>query len=154
MSNSNFDAQPWFDDLYPGFMVTSQPRFVPEREIVDFARLWDPQPYHIDTEAAKSSVFGRLVGSGTHMHALTMRLGVDSNVLCGKAVLGLGLDRVRYLKPLLPDTSVAATFAVTDARLSASRPGYGVVTWEVKLLDEAGEAIYSAVLANLYRRRP
>jgi acyl dehydratase len=146
--------QPWFEDLYPGYSVVSDPRLVTQEEIVAFATLWDPQPYHLDPEAAEHSVFGQLVGSGTHMHALMMRLGFDSGVLCGNAELGLGLDEMRFLKPLLPDRAVTATFMVLSARASKSRPGHGVVAWRVELLDDAGAVMFSAILTNLYRRRP
>jgi acyl dehydratase len=146
-------AQPWFEDIYPGYRVVSNPRLVTQDEIVSFATLWDPQPYHLDPEAAKHSVFGQLVGSGTHMHALMMRLGFDSGVLCGKAELGLGLDDM-LLKPLLPGRSVTATFTVLSARVSKSRPEHGVVSWRVELLDDDGAVMFSAILANLYRREP
>lgn len=147
-------AQPWFEDLSPGYRVVSDPRLVTQQEIVAFATLWDPQPFHLDPEAAKHSVFGQLVGSGVHMHALTMRLGVDCDVLCGKAELGLGLDEMRFLKPLLPDRAVTAAFTVLSARASQSRPEHGVVAWRIELLDDAGAVIFSAILTNLYRREP
>lgn len=146
-------AQPWFEDLSPGYSVVSDPRLVTQQEIVAFATLWDPQPYHLDPEAAKHRVFGQLVGSGVHMHALTMRLGVDCGVSCGKAELGLGLDEMRFLEPLLTDRAVTAAFTVLSTRASQSRPEHGIVTWRIELLDDAVAVIFSATLTNLYRRK-
>ncbi len=73
-------GQPWFDELYPGYSVSSAPRRVEQEEIVAFARDWDPQPFHIDADLANATAFGQMVASGVHMHALMMRLG--STAMC------------------------------------------------------------------------
>ncbi|WP_413873856.1 MaoC/PaaZ C-terminal domain-containing protein [Albidovulum sp.] len=146
-------GQPWFDDLYPGYRVSSAPRRVERDEIIAFARDWDPQPFHIDADLAKASAFGQLVASGVHMHALMMRLGFDSNVLTGHAEIGLGLDGMRFLHPLLPGATIRAVFTVLDLRPSASRPEHGVVRWQTDLVEEGGPELFTARLANLYRRR-
>ncbi|MBP9184028.1 MAG: hypothetical protein KBF78_12915 [Fuscovulum sp.] len=146
--------QPWFEDLSPGYTVTSQPRLVTEQEIVAFAQLWDPQPFHTDALAARDSAFGRLVASGTHMHALMMRLGYDANVLRGKSEIGLGVDEMRFLQPLTPDTTITARFTVLSLRPSASRAAHGIVRWQAQLLDEGKAVLFSAIVAALHRRRP
>ncbi len=147
-------GQPWFEDLGPGYRVVSAARWVDRAEIVAFAHDWDPQPFHIDPERAKASAFGQLVASGVHMHALMMRLGFDSNVLTGHAEVGLGLDAMRFLHPLVPDTWVQAVFTVLEARPSQSRPAHGVVRWQTDLQAVDGPILFTAVLVNLYRRRP
>ena len=146
--------QPWFEDIAPGYSVTSLPRLVTEDEIVAFARLWDPQPFHTDAGAAKDSAFGQLVASGTHMHGLMMRLGFDADVLRGKSEIGLGVDEMRFLRPLLPDTTITARFTVLSTRASASRPTHGVVRWQASLQDSQGAVLFSAVVAVLHRRHP
>lgn len=147
-------GQPWFEDLFPGYRVTSAPRRVETDEITAFARDWDPQRFHLDPDLAKASAFGQLVACGVHMHALMMRLGVDGKVLTGHAEIGLGLDGMRFLRPLLPRTTVRAVFTVQDLRPSASRPAHGVVRWQTDLVQDGGPVLFTACLANLYRRRP
>lgn len=83
-----------------------------------------------------------------------MRLGYDADVLCGKSEIGLGVDEMRFLRPLLPETSVTAEFTVVSVRPSASRPTHGVVRWRARLKDGQGEVLFSAVVAVLHRRRP
>jgi acyl dehydratase len=146
--------QPWFDDMVPGYTVTSQPHLVNAEEIVAFGQLWDPQPFHTDAVAARDSAFGQLVASGTHMHALMMRLGYDANVLRGKSEIGLGVDEMRFLQPLTPGTTITARFTVLSLRASASRPTHGIVRWHAQLLDEDDVVLFSAVAAVLHRRRP
>jgi acyl dehydratase len=144
--------QPWFEELTIGHRVVSAPRLVTAEEIIAFGRLWDPQPFHVDPEAARSTVFGQLVASGTHMHALMLRLGYDCGVLRGKSEIGLGVDEMRFLKPLLPETEVAASFTVLSLRASASRPQHGVVRWSSVLRDRSGNELFSAIVATLHRR--
>lgn len=146
--------QPWFEDLAPGYRVDSQPRLVTQQEIVAFAQLWDPQPFHTDAEAARDSAFGQLVASGTHMHALMMRLGFDADVLRGKSEIGLGVYEMRFLRPLTPGTTITARFTVVSLRPSASRPANGVVRWLAQLRDGQGAVLFSAIVAALHRRRP
>ena len=88
------------------------------------------------------------------MHALMMRLGFDADVLRGKSEIGLGVDEMRFLLPLLPDTTITARFTLLSTRASASRPTHGVVQWQASLQDSQGGVLFSAVVAVLHRRRP
>lgn len=146
-------SAPFFEDLFRGYAVTSPPRRVSAGEIIAFASQWDPQPFHVDPEAAVQSEFGQHVGSGAHMYALMMRLGVESGALTGNAVLGVGLDRMRFHRPLLPESNIRAGFTVVALRLSASRKHLGIVRWRCTLTDDTDDVIFSAFLINLYRRR-
>jgi len=144
---------PFFEDLHVGYSATSEPTVVSKQDIIDFATKWDPQPFHIDEEAATKTFFGQLVASGVHSFAVTMRLGVDCRVLTGNSVAGLGVDKMRFPAPLLPDTTVTATFTVESLRRSESKPGFGVVNWSVAASDHRGTAIFTAIFTNLYRCR-
>ncbi len=143
----------FFEDLAVGFAVTSRTYDVGTDEIIEFATSWDPQPFHVDKEAARDTFFGTLVASGVHTFAITMRLGVDCGVLTGNSVAGLGIDRMRFLAPVLPDSRIAATFTVESLRPSRSKPELGIVNWDVLTCDEIGKRVFAAQFTNLYRRK-
>ena len=143
----------FFEDLAIGFAVTSRTYDVGKDEIVEFATSWDPQPFHIDEAAARDTFFGTLVASGVHTFAIAMRLGVDCGVLTGNSVAGLGIDRMRFLAPVLPDSTLTATFTVESLRPSRSKPAFGIVDWDVVIRDETGKGVFAAQFTNLYRRK-
>lgn len=145
---------PFFEDLSIGYTVWSEGRLVPKAEIIEFAKVWDPQPFHIDEEKAGDTFFGALVASGAHTYAVTMRLGVDCRVLTGNAVAGFGVDEMRFRAPVAPESVLRARFRVKSTRTSSSKPDFGIVGWEVETFDQNGTRVLSAVMTNLYRRRP
>lgn len=144
----------WFDDLTIGHSVTAPPAALTREAIIRFAAEFDPQPFHLDEAAARDSFFGALVASGAHSFAFTMRRGVDAGVFTGHAVAGLGVDDIRFLKPIPPDLPLTARFTVTALRPSTSKPGLGIVHWASLLLGPDGTPFFSAVIKNLMRRRP
>jgi acyl dehydratase len=147
-------ASPFFEDLYVGYRVVTG--YWPDTtdDIVSFARDWDPQPFHLDERAAKDSFFGRLVGSGVHTYAITMRLCVDAGIFTGNAVAGLGFDQLRFKAPVYPGNVLSVRLAVASLRASNSKPGLGVVHWNVNTSDESGRSVLSVVVSNLFRCRP
>jgi acyl dehydratase len=144
----------FYEDLSIGHRVCSDGRLVTKGEIIDFATKWDPQPFHVDEEKSVDTFFGTLVASGIHTYAVMMRLGVDCRVLTGNAVAGFGVDEMRYLAPVLPDSVLRAQFTVTSKRTSNSKPGFGIVRWQVETFEQHDKLVLSAFLTNLYRRRP
>ena len=115
---------PFFDDLSVGHAVLSDGRLVTKAEIIEFAKVWDPQPFHIDEEKAADTFFGALVASGAHTYAVTMRLGVDCRVLTGNAVAGFGVDEMRFRAPVVPESVLRPRFTVRSMRASSSKPGW------------------------------
>ena len=119
-------------------------------EIMAFATQFDPQPFHLDDEAAKQSVFGALCASGWHTCAMAMRLMV-TNFLCHTSSLGSpGLDKLRWLKPVYPGDTLRLQHTFLDKRVMAKRPHVGMVltTWEMfnqhgdKVLHMEGWAMF------------
>lgn len=142
----------WFDDLWVGFNVTSEPIALTKEAVIRFASEFDPQPFHMDEAAAADTFFGQLVASGAHSYALTMRLGVNAGVFTGNAVAGLGVDDMRFHKPVLPDSNLRAKFTVKALRGSTSKPDLGVVDWQADTFDDQGVRVFSAIIRNLVRR--
>lgn len=126
---------------------------VTREEILEFARRYDPQPFHTDEEAAKESIYGGLIASGWHTCAMMMRLLCDA-VLVDAASLGSpGVESVRWLKPVRPGDTLRARMRVLETRASRSKPDRGIIRsrWEVSNQD--GETVMTMEGMGMYRRR-
>src|SRR5215510_802549 len=102
-------ARQYLEDYSAGQIYRSARMTIDKDQIIAFAGQFDPQPYHLDEEAAHKSVFGGLAASGWHTAALTMRLLVDSEFRLAHRILGVGVDELRWLRPVRPDDSLFET---------------------------------------------
>jgi acyl dehydratase len=144
----------YFEDLEPGQVVELGEHTVSEEEIVAFARQWDPQPFHLDPEAAKASVFGGLIASGWHTGAMWMRLYVDS-LLDGAASMGSpGIEELRWLAPVRPGDTLSGRLTVLEATPSERHPGRGTVRIRGEMVNQDGVAVMSMVSRGHFGRRP
>ena len=126
-------------DLHVGQRFTSDSHTFTTEEIISFAKLYDPQPFHTDEVAAKSSVFGSLVASGWHSSCISMRLIVESVHLdCG--LVGLG-GTIVWLKPVHPGNSIHVESEIAEITHSRSKPGQAVVMMQCKVKNEANETV-------------
>jgi acyl dehydratase len=126
------------EDFTEGQVFALGPRLVSAEEIIAFAREFDPQPFHVDEEAARQSVLGGLAASGWHTTCLLTRLMCDA-VLRHSAVLGSsGMDEVKWLKPVMAGDVLSGDMRATAARPSSSRPGIGIVSFEAFLAGQDG----------------
>lgn len=99
--------------------------------IRSFARLYDPQPMHLDEQAARDTVFGELIGSGWQTLAVTMRLLVDARLLGSTPIVGAEFKDMRFHAPMRPGDTLRASAEVTAIRPSKSRPDRGFIDFEV-----------------------
>src|SRR4051794_9897052 len=112
----------YYEDFVQGQRIElGSVSFSPE-EIVEFATKYDPQPMHIDPEAARASIYGGLIASGWHTAAKYMRLLVDSVIGEAKSHGSPGVDNLRWLKPVRPGDTLSGRFTILDCRPSNSRP--------------------------------
>ncbi|MGX7706923.1 MaoC family dehydratase [Methylobacterium sp. Gmos1] len=144
----------YLDDLAPGQTYGSGETTVTEADIVRFARDFDPQPFHLDAEAAKTTFFGGLAASGWHTAALTMRLLVDSEMRLAGGIVGAGMDELRWPKPLRPGDTIRLESEVIEVRPSRSRPSQGLAKVRTTTLNQHGEAVQVLVANLLVVRRP
>lgn len=119
-----------------------------------FAAAFDPQPFHLDEAAAKASIFGRLVASGWHTMAVTMRLLVDGELRSLWGLVGLGADELRWPRPVLPGDVLSVEWEVLEVRPSASKPDRGTARLQVTTRNQQGEIVLSLVTTILLPRRP
>ena len=144
---------PWLEDFTPGTTFETPAEIVDEAEIVAFAGRYDPQPFHLDREAAEGSLFGGLVASGWHTAALTMGLLVRHVPAPKGGWVGLGVQDMRW-GPLRPGDAIRLRVEVVDARVSSGRPDRGVVRLGVRTLNQSDEEVQRYVVSVLVPARP
>lgn len=144
----------YLEDFTPGSTFDLGAVAVSEADMIGFARQFDPQPFHLDPDAAAQSPFGGLVASGWHTAALCMRLLVDG-LLVRTATLGSpGIDALRWLRPLRPGDTLHLRATVSAVRPSESKPDRGVLTLHLEAYNQKGEALLSMEGVNFVRRAP
>jgi acyl dehydratase len=139
----------YFEDLQVGQRFTTAGTYtVHEAQIKAFAAEFDPQPFHLDAEAARATVFGGLVASGWHTAAITMRLIIEGGPRLAGGTVGLGAE-VSWLKPVRPGDTLSVHGEVLETTLSRSRPNRGRVTMRSETrnqLDEVVQVLISKVM--------
>jgi acyl dehydratase len=144
----------YFEDFQPGAVVELGSRTLDEAAIVAFARDYDPQPFHTDPEAARSSDFGGLIASGWQTVGVYMRLLVDG-CINGTVSLGSpGVEEIRWLVPVRPGDTLRARFTVLEARPSRSRPDRGTVVSLGEVTNQKGEVVMTLRGMGIFGRRP
>ena len=121
----------YLEDFAVGQRYGSSRIRVDEARIKSFAGEFDPQPYHLDDDAARRSVFGGLAASGWHTAALTMRLLVEGELKPAGGILGLGFEEFRWPRPVRPGDELTVESEVLEVRPSTSRPDQGVIKHEL-----------------------
>ena len=119
-----------------------------------FARQWDPQPFHVDPEAARQSIYGGLIASGWQTALLTMRLQVDTLLSRMDAHGSPGVENIRFRKPVRAGDRLRVRYTVLVAEPSAKRPTMGKLLGRTEVLDETGDVVYQMDGWGLVGRRP
>ena len=127
---------------------------VEKQRIETFAAEFDPQPFHLDEQAARSTLFGGLAASGWHTAAVSMRLLVESELKPACGIIGAGFDELRWPRPVRPDDELRVESEVLDVRPSQSRPNEGLLRLRMTTLNQNGEAVQVAIGYLLVQRRP
>ncbi|RMH18138.1 MAG: MaoC family dehydratase [Acidobacteria bacterium] len=144
----------FFDDFTLGERAGFGAVEVRREEVIDFARRFDPQPFHLDEEAARRSPFGGLIASGWHTVALTMRLMVEALGGGESGSLGSpGADRIRWLEPVRPGDVLSVELEVRALRPSRSKPDRGLVEIEVTTLNQHRRPVMTMLALGIFRRR-
>lgn len=143
----------YFEDYIPGQVSEFGRIKVEEAEVIAFAQRFDPQLFHTDPEAAKQSVFGRLIASGWHTLCLMMRLIVDHYISPAASLGSPGVDEVRWTKPVYPGDVLSLRVTVLDAERSRSKPDRGLVRSYVEALNQNGEVVMTMKGLSLIKLR-
>ena len=132
----------YLEDYEPGLVIRSDSRLITEEEIIEFAKVWDRAPFHVDPEAARASIHGGIIACAAHIFAITCRLGHDMET--GDAGLAsLGFDELRMHQPLRAGDTVYYIGECIGARRSTTKPDRGVIEIYYKLFNQDDEMIFS-----------
>lgn len=142
----------YFEDFEAGQVVELGSHTVTEQEIVEFARQWDPQPFHIDPVAAAESVFGGLIASGWHTGALWMRLYVGSLLGAASGRGSTGIEELRWLAPVRPGDTLTARLTVLETIPSERRSDRGTVKIRGEMVNQDGVTVMSMVSRGHFGR--
>jgi acyl dehydratase len=147
----------FWEDFRVGEVIESAESYemTPER-IHAYASEFDPQPIHLDPDAAAKEIFGGIIASGWHSLSATMRLIVRTNIFDGAPVVGGGIDNLRYLKPVRPGDRLRARAEVIGARMSASHPDRGYLIVRVTTIrnEDPADLVLTQDWTLLVPRRP
>ena len=153
LATSKQSPKLYWEDFTPGRMFEYGPRRITREEILDFAREFDPQPFHIDDAAARASMLGALCASGWHSCCIVMRMSADSFVLNSSSMGAPGVDEVRWLAPILPDDELTLRATVLSVRPSNSRPDMGFVNIQLELFNASRARVMSLKAPLMFGRR-
>jgi acyl dehydratase len=144
----------YFEDLAVGQTFGTGTVKVETEMIKAFASEFDPQPFHLDEEAAHESLFGGLVASGWHTAALTMRLLVEGELKIVGGLIGMGAEELRWPRPVRPGDVLRVECEVLDLRPSKSQPDRGIVRVRNTTLNQDGQPVMVLVVNMIVPRRP
>jgi acyl dehydratase len=134
------DDRLYLEDFHVGQRFTSATHRIDVAQIKAFARKFDPQPFHLDEEAAKGTLFGRLVASGWHTAAISMRLQVESGLPIAGGMIGIG-GEMSWPQPTLPDDVLRVETEIKEVTPSRSRPDRGVVRVRSETRNQRNEVV-------------
>jgi acyl dehydratase len=145
----------YLDDLELGAETTFGSYEVTREEVLDFARKYDPQPFHLSDEAAAKTHFGRLAASGWHTCAMVMAVIARHVVKEEQAGLGSpGIDELRWLKPVYPGDTLHVSSRIVEIRPSRSKPDIGSFRSATTVTNQDGVPVLTFTSIVLMRRRP
>ena len=144
----------YFEDFFPGQEIALGSRAVSEEEMIAFATQFDPQPFHVDHDAAANSLFKGVIASGWHTCSMMMRLVVDNLMSESSSMGSPGLDGVRWLLPVRAGDTISVSYLTTKVKPSTSRTDRGVVWSKWTATNQHGEAVCTIEGMGMFGRRP
>ena len=143
----------YLDDLAVGQTFATGSRTLDEAAIIAFAREYDPQPFHLDAEAAKHTFFGGLVASGWHTAAITMRLLVETGLPLAGGVIGAG-GSIKWPRPTYAGDTVMVRGHIAEVTPSEKRPDRGMALISTETVNQKGEVVQVMTANLIVPRRP
>jgi acyl dehydratase len=144
----------YFEDLAVGQTFKSATVTVAREAIIAFAAEFDPQPFHTDDDAARTSFFGGLVASGWHTAAMTMKLLVGGELRIVGGLIGLGVEELRWPRPVHAGDVLRVESEVLELRPSKSQPDRGIVKMRNTTRNQDGQPVMIQVVNMIVPRRP
>ena len=144
----------YFEDYSSGATYDCGEVSVDEAQILAFAKSFDPQPMHVDLDAAARGPFGGVIASGWHTAALVMRQLVDHYLSAEAGLASPGIDKLRWPNPVRPGDTLRVRATVAEKRLSNSRPDRGILNTKIEAVNQDGQTVMTATAVNFMLVRP
>ena len=141
------------ESFTPGQVIPLGTRTVTEAEILAFAKDFDPQPFHVDHDAAAQSIYGGIIASGWHTCSMIMRAVVDNMLNDSTSMGSPGLEQVRWLKPVRPNDTLTISSRVLEVRPSTSKPDRGVVLTQWEAHNQHGDLVCTITGMGMFGRK-
>ncbi|MCF8470104.1 MAG: MaoC family dehydratase [Parvibaculum sp.] len=143
----------YWEDFPPGETIEFGHKHVTKKEILEFASEFDPQPFHLDEDAAKASILGGLCASGWHSCAMMMRMMCDGYLLESASLGAPGVDEVRWKRPVYVDDILRLRRTCVESRASKSRPEMGLTKFHFEMMNQKDEIVMTSLGWAMYGRR-
>jgi acyl dehydratase len=147
------DERLYWEDLQPGTVLELGTVSPTAEEIKAFATQFDPQPFHVDEQAGRESVFGGLCASGWHTCAMAMRLTVDNFLRNSSSMGSPGLEKLSWMKPVFPGDVLTLRHRILESRPLRSKPDIGLVRSVWEMFNQHGEQVLLMEGYGMFRRR-
>ena len=144
----------YWEDIKEGEVVELGSRTLDKERMVEFAREFDPQPFHTDEKAAEASIWGGLIASGWLTGSVLMRIFYDGYLKDTASLGSPGIDELRWLKPVRPGDTLTGRFTVLETAASRSKPDRGIVRSLMEVVNQHGEVVMTTKGVNFVSRRP
>ena len=143
-----------FEDMTVGQIFDFEGSYKISRdEIIEFARKYDPQPFHVDESAASKTMYGGLIASGWHTSAIAMRLMCDGFMNKSTGIGSPGVDEIRWVRPVRPDDELTAYMEILEVTPSRSKPDRGSIKQKVIVTNQKDEVVMTFIGISMMRRR-
>lgn len=144
----------YFEDFAVGDTFEGRSATLTEAQIIDFALMYDPQPFHVDVNAAAQSQYGGLIASGFQTMGLCFRLMLQLGLLEACSMGGPAIDEIRFMAPVRPGDTLRSQMEVIEHRGSSSKPEIGILRYTIRGFNQHGDQVISFIVTNLLKRRP
>lgn len=144
----------YFEDFRRGERFVSGGMTMTEAGIIDFARQWDPQPFHVDAEFAKKWQYEGLIASGLHTMCVTLKLWLELGVLKACSLGSPGLGETQFPRPVRPGDTLRVVTDIVELRPSASKPDRGICRLRQVTINQRGEHVMEQETTVFLKRRP
>jgi acyl dehydratase len=142
----------YFEDAEVGYKTEGYQHEVTESEIIEFAKAWDPMPFHVDPVAAKESPYKGLTASGAHVYSIFVKLAHKQERKMA-VIAALGVENMKFANPVRPGDILHLTGECISSRESTSKPDRGVATFQFKVVNQSGTAVLDLVQPLLLAKR-
>lgn len=146
-------SERYFDDFAVGERFLTPGVTLTESLIIGFALTYDPQPFHIDVEAARQSHYGGLIASGFHTLALGFRLVLETGIFRAASMGSPGFDELRWLKPVRPGDTLSVELEVKEKMPSRSKPDRGILRIAYRIKNQKDETVLTFLAMQLLKRK-